>query len=67
MGYAESFDLTHWRRLDESLGLDVSSDGWDSESIEYGAEIQTAGKTWLLYNGNDFDVTGFGIAERVDS
>jgi len=23
------------------------------------------GKTWLLYNGNDFGVTGFGIAERL--
>jgi predicted GH43/DUF377 family glycosyl hydrolase len=66
MGYAESIDGLHWKRKDDSLGLDVSPSGWDSESVEYGAEIVSAGKTWLLYNGNDFGVTGFGIAERLE-
>lgn len=63
LGYAESNDGLEWRRRDELMGLEVAASGWDAESVEYGVDIQTAGKTWLLYNGNDFGGTGFGIAE----
>jgi hypothetical protein len=49
------------------VGLDVSPSGWDGDSIEYGAEIVAGGKTWLLYNGNNFGGTGFGIAECTDA
>lgn len=66
MGYALSNDGLTWSRADARLGLTPSASGWDAESVEYGVDIQTAGKTWLLYNGNDFGGTGFGIAERVD-
>lgn len=66
MGYAVSDDGIAWLRRDDEIGLDVSADGWDADSVEYGAEIKAGGKTWLLYNGNDFGGTGFGIAERVD-
>jgi predicted GH43/DUF377 family glycosyl hydrolase len=66
MGYATSEDGLHWVRSDDELGIDVSHEGWDCDAVEYGAEFQSAGKTWLLYNGNDFGVTGFGLAERVE-
>lgn len=65
LGYATSPDGLHWTRLDETIGLDVSTDGFDADAIEYGVEIEAAGRTWLLYNGNDFGVTGFGIAELL--
>ncbi|MEX3956110.1 hypothetical protein [Trinickia sp. EG282A] len=67
MGYAISSDGLHWQRRDDSIGIDVSREGWDAESIEFGVDIQTAGKTWLLYDGNDFGGTGFGIAELVEA
>jgi len=66
LGYAESPDGLHWQRLDERIGLDVSPNGWDADAVEYSAEIQAGGRTWLLYNGNDFGVTGFGAAELVE-
>lgn len=65
MGYARSQDGLEWRREDDEIGIDVSDTGWDSESIEYGVDVRAAGKTWLLYNGNDFGGSGFGIAERI--
>ncbi|MGK2953006.1 MAG: hypothetical protein ACSLEZ_11560 [Thiobacillus sp.] len=66
LGYAISPDGLAWDRRDDEIGIDVSAQGWDSESIDYGAEIQVGGKTWLLYNGNDFGGTGVGLAERLD-
>ena len=66
LGYATSDDGLAWQRHDDEIGLDVSAIGWDSDSVEYGAEIEAGGKTWLLYNGNDFGGTGFGVAERLD-
>jgi len=66
LGYAESEDGIHWSRMDEKLGLDVSQNGWDSDSVEYSAVIKAAGKTYLFYNGNDFGATGFGVAELVE-
>jgi len=66
MGFAVSDDGRRWVRRDHELGIDVSASGWDSESVEYGVEIELAGRTWLLYNGNDFGATGFGIAELVE-
>jgi len=63
MGYAESEDGLSWRRLDSELGLDVSVSGWDSESVEYAAVVESGGRTWMFYNGNDFGATGFGVAE----
>jgi hypothetical protein len=66
LGYATSDDGLSWQRRDDDVGLDVSASGWDSESVEYGVEVHAGGKTWLLYNGNDFGGTGFGVAERVE-
>lgn len=34
-GYAESDDGINWKRLDEKVGIDISSEGWDSDAIAY--------------------------------
>jgi predicted GH43/DUF377 family glycosyl hydrolase len=65
MGYAESSDGVRWQRCDSQMGLDVSSSGWDSEAIEYAAVLEIDGRTFCFYNGNEFGVTGFGVAELV--
>lgn len=65
VGYAESSDGIHWQRKDTEVGLDVSSQGWDSDSIEYMAIVEVGKQTLCFYNGNDFGGTGFGVAELI--
>ena len=62
IGYAESKDGIYWDRLDHLSGIDVSSDGWDSEMIEYPFVFDHKGQRYMLYAGNGFGKTGFGIA-----
>lgn len=62
IGYAESEDAIHWVRKDEEVGLDVSESGWDSETVEYPFIFQHKGHRYMLYNGNKYGKTGFGLA-----
>jgi len=65
LGYAFSTDLVNWTRDDSMLGLDVGENSWDSEMLCYPHLFQVGGKTYLLYNGNEFGRNGFGVAELV--
>jgi hypothetical protein len=62
IGYAESQDGRTWRRDDARAGIGVSPSGWDSESIEYPHVFDHAGRRYMLYNGNGYGRTGFGLA-----
>ncbi len=62
IGYAESRDGLSWVRMDHKAGIDVSDHGWDSEMICYPYVFQHAGKKYMLYNGNGYGKTGFGLA-----
>lgn len=62
-GYAESEDGLKWIRKDEEVGIDVSSEGWDSEAIAYPYVIDAGDRYLMFYNGNGFGRTGFGYAE----
>jgi hypothetical protein len=62
IGYAESKDGVTWERLDSHCGIDISNDGWDSEMIEYPFVFDHKGVRYMLYNGNGFGKTGFGLA-----
>ncbi|HAF96495.1 MAG TPA: hypothetical protein DER10_03655 [Elusimicrobia bacterium] len=66
LGYAYSDDLTNWTRADEKSGIDTSKDDWDSDMICYPNLFDCDGKTYLLYNGNEFGKYGFGIAELME-
>jgi len=63
IGYAESADGLTWVRKDALAGIDVSPSGWDSEMICYPRVFSHKGKTYMLYNGNGYGMTGFGLAE----
>lgn len=65
MGRATSADGLHWQRADAALGLDVTPGAFDGEAIEYGAPVEAGGRSWLLYNGNEFGRAGFAVAERL--
>lgn len=62
IGYAESRDGLRWTRHDECAGIDTSPAGWDSEMIEYASVFTHRGQLYMLYNGNDYGRTGFGLA-----
>lgn len=61
IGYAQSKDSLIWDRKDHS-GIEVSKEGWDSEMICYPFVFDHKGKRYMLYNGNDYGKTGFGLA-----
>ncbi|GAB4199139.1 MAG: hypothetical protein Fur0023_01200 [Bacteroidia bacterium] len=62
IGYAESTDGFNWTRKDDEVGIDVSKEGWDSEMICYPFVFDFNGNRYMLYNGNGYGKTGFGIA-----
>jgi len=62
IGYAESPDGIKWERRDGEAGIDVSPSGWDSEMIEYPFVFDHEGQRYMLYNGNGYSRTGFGLA-----
>lgn len=63
IGYAESPDGRRWERMDDKAGIDVSAgDDWDSEMVAYAFIFDHDGKRYMLYNGNGYGRTGFGLA-----
>jgi hypothetical protein len=63
IGYAESADGIHWTQQDERAGLGVSAEGWDREMVCYPFVFDAGDRRYMLYNGNGYGKTGFGIAE----
>jgi hypothetical protein len=62
IGFASSTDGLVWTRNDSEIGIDRSSDGWDSEMIAYPYVIAHESQYFLFYNGNGFGKSGFGFA-----
>jgi len=65
IGYAESNDAVAWIRKDAENEIDVSSSGWDSQMIEYAHVFDLNGRRFMLYNGNGYGKTGFGLARMA--
>lgn len=66
IGFASSTDGRRWDRRDTLSGIDVSSSGWDSEMICYPYVFEHKGRLYMLYNGNGYGKTGFGLAVLED-
>ena len=62
LGYAYSYDMKNWNRDDDNAGISVAEDGWDSQMQCYPHAFHIDGKVYMLYNGNEFGRTGFGLA-----
>ena len=62
IGYAESQDGKNWNRYDNQRGLETSESGWDSEMICYPNVFDYNGNRYMLYNGNAYGKSGFGLA-----
>ena len=60
--YAESLDGIDWIRKDNDVSLGRSKLGWDSEMICYPFVFSHKGSRYMLYNGNGYGESGFGLA-----
>jgi predicted GH43/DUF377 family glycosyl hydrolase len=65
IGYAESYDGIDWTRKDKEAGITVSVKGWDSDEVCYPSVFSHSGEDYILYCGNGYGKTGFGIAVWV--
>lgn len=63
IGYASSKDLINWVRDDKKVGIDISENGWDDESIAYPHVFELDGNLYMLYLGNQVGRYGFGLAK----
>ena len=66
IGYASSDDLVNWIRNDAKAGLDISDEGWDSETVSYPHVFELDNKIYMFYQGNEMGRYGFGLAELVN-
>lgn len=66
IGYAESGDGRSWQRRDDEAGIGLSASGWDSEMLCYPCVFESAGRLYMLYCGNGYGRTGFGLAVADD-
>jgi hypothetical protein len=62
MGYAESTDGYQFERKDDCLTIQVSPSGWDSEMVCYPHVFVHRGQKIMLYCGNGYGRSGFGMA-----
>ena len=59
---ARSGDGLHWERSPELARLLPAADGWDGEMVAYPHVFEHAGARWMVYCGNGFGRSGFGLA-----
>ena len=62
VGVANSRDGVNWARQLKPLPIELSPEGWDSEMICYAHPLFDSGRTYALYNGNNYGGTGIGLA-----
>ena len=64
MGYAYSYDGLNWHRDDNLSGIERSESGkWDSDMICYPSVFKSSDDYYMVYNGNYFGKSGFGLAK----
>jgi hypothetical protein len=66
IGHATSGDGRFWRLCLDDFTIGTSSEGWDSEMVEYPFVFDHAGARYMLYNGNGYGRSGFGLAVLED-
>jgi hypothetical protein len=66
IGYATSPDGKEWNLALEKAGIDVSPEGWDANMIEYPFVFTHKDTRYMLYNGDGYGFTGFGLAVSID-
>lgn len=62
IGHARRSLGGEWELALDHSGLDVAPEGWDSQMVEYPFVLDHGGERLMLYNGNGYGRTGFGLA-----
>ena len=62
IGHAYSTSGENWELRLADGDIDIAESGWDSEMIEYPFVFDHKGQRFMLYNGNGYGRTGFGLA-----
>lgn len=62
IGYAESTDGVSWSRKDAEMAFGGDVAEWESQMQCYPYVFDYDGARYMLYNGNDYGRTGFGLA-----
>lgn len=62
IGHATAPDGAAWKLDLDGAGIDVSPDGWDADMIAYPFVFEFRGVRYMLYNGNGYGRSGFGLA-----
>ncbi len=62
LGYAESHDGKNWIRDDSFANLGPTTNGFDSEMMEYASVFTAGGKKIMIYNGNNYGKDGVAYA-----
>jgi len=63
IGYAISNDGIHWQRQDEKMNFLPSNADWDQASQAYPFVFAHENDLYMLYCGNNYGRTGFGVAK----
>ncbi|WP_392891449.1 hypothetical protein ACF6ZU_08260 [Pseudomonas migulae] len=66
IGHAVGSADGQWELALDRLSIDVSEAGWDSEMVEYPFVFEHGEQIYMLYNGNGYGKTGFGLAVLRD-
>jgi hypothetical protein len=67
LGYAESQDGFTWTRRDEALRYVGRPGSWETDSMAYAAVFDCGCRRYMLYNGNGYGRSGFGLALLEDA
>jgi hypothetical protein len=62
IGYAQSPNGKSWKRLDGQAGIAPTPGSWDSDALAYPCVFDHGPNRYMLYCGNGYGRTGFGIA-----
>ena len=65
IGHAVSADGNNWTLSLDTAGIDIGPEEWDSEMIEYPFVFEHREEYYMLYNGNGYGKTGFGLASMT--
>ena len=62
LGHASSIDCIHWEHSDSEIKVAEKQGEWDEHMIEYPYVFEHEQNLNMLYNGNGFGKSGFGLA-----
>ncbi len=67
IGWAKSQNLVTWNRVDSDHTIMNHDSNWDHKMRAYPNLFKNESGTYLLYNGNNFGIDGFGLGKLMEA